>query len=74
MFAFLAPLLTSGIGGIVNWLQKRRLLKDAFARNYYAWVDTLGERNAWPAELRKQVIEQRKRLEAKRASSEAPKG
>lgn len=75
MLALLAPFLSSGLGGLISWLQKRKLLKDAFARSYYRWVDSIADRTTWPAELRKQVIEQRKRLEAKRvAGQEVPKG
>lgn len=59
MFATLAPLLASGVGSLVDWMRKRSLLKDAYARNFYAWVDYQGERHAWPVTLRERFRAQR---------------
>jgi hypothetical protein len=43
------------------------MISEEFARSFYSWVDSLGERQKIPSELRQRVLDQRARLDAKEA-------
>jgi hypothetical protein len=50
------------LGFLFGWLQRRRLVSEAFAQSFYLWADSLGERQRIPAQLRASLIAQRERL------------
>lgn len=62
MPGWLLPLFTSGIGWLVDWLHKKKLISSARAQNFYAWVASTGERKSWSVDRMQKIAELRLRL------------
>ena len=62
MPGWLLPLVTSGIGWLIDFLHKKKLISSARAQNLYAWLASSGERRHWPVEEMQKIAELRLKL------------
>lgn len=72
MPGFLLPLLSSGIGWLIDWLHRRKLISTARAQNFYAWLASTGERKSWSVERMQKIAELRLKLADRLARKSSP--